>query len=231
MSCLLCHQPFGENTITLDCGHKFDKSCLRQDYLNKSELLEPCSCPICLKLYNPSPLTYNAHIPNIRDQINRIDYIHRWVRKRARELDNEHGREHPSNEYRAVPTKESMDEATLMGKQLIKQRIKEKEEQQEALIKQQQIENQVLRRQQIESEELIQEQQELIREQQIENQVLRRQQIESEARIREQQIENQVLRRQQIEREELIQKLSRQEQYYNIFEKLKEKNRKPVYFE
>jgi len=237
MSCLLCHQPFGENTITLDCGHKFDKSCLRQDYLNKSELLEPCSCPICLKLYNPSPLI-NAHIPNTREQTHRILYIYDWVRKRARELDNEHGRKHPPNEYRAVPTKESMDEATLMGKQLIKQRIKEKEEQQEALIKQQQIENQVLRRQQIESEEIIQEQQELIGEQQIENQLLRRQQIESEALIQEQQIENQVLRRQQIEREELIrdqkeliQKLSRQEQYYNTFEKLKGKNRKPVYFE
>jgi hypothetical protein len=227
MSCLLCDQPFGQNTITLKCGHTFDKTCLKQDFLNKLELLEPCACPICLKLYNPTPLTHNAYIPNIYEQTLRIDKINSWVRERARELDNEHGREHPPNKY----SKESMDEARLMGKQLIKQRIKEKEEQQEELVKQQQIENQVLRRKQIETEELIQEQQELIRDQQIENQVLRRQQIEREALIRDQQIENQVLRRQQIEKEELIQKLSRQEQYYNTFEKLKGKNRKPVYFE
>jgi len=203
MSCLLCDQPFGQNTMTLECGHTFDKTCLRQDFLNKLEVLEPCSCPICLKLYNPIPLTdTNAYIPNTLEQIERIDNIHRWVRDRARQLDNEYGREHPPNKYSSAPTEESMDEARLMGKQRLKQQARQQKQEQEALIREQQIENEVLKRQQIESEAFIQQQNELIT----------RQEIESDALIQQQ--------------EERIQELERElelERRYNNFQKGKGK--------
>jgi len=205
MNCLLCNKPFGD-TITLGCGHTFDKMCLKQDFFNKSEILEPCTCPICLKPYN-SILLINVYIPNAKIQRERILEIENWVTEHAHNLDRIYGREHPRHEYTPRPTKESMNEATLMGKQLINQLIKEKEEKQEALIKQKQIENKVLKKQQIESEEIIQEQQGIIREQQIENEALTRQQIE------------------------LTQKLLRQEQYYNTFQKSNRRNGKPkMYF-
>jgi hypothetical protein len=175
MNCLLCDKPFGQNTMTLECGHTFDKTCLRQDFLNKSEVLEPCSCPICLKLYNPTPLTHNAYIPNTLEQIERIDNIHRWVRDRARQLDNEYGREHPPNKYSPAPTKESMDEARLMGKQRLKQQARQQKQEQEALIREQQIENEVLTRQQIENEAFIQQQTKVITRQQKESEELTQQ--------------------------------------------------------
>jgi hypothetical protein len=216
MSCLLWDQPFGQNTITLNCGHKFDKKCLRKDFQEKLEIPEPCICPICFKDYYAA-LLINVDIFTTEIRKERISKIQALVRKRAYELDKEHQRVHTPNEYKINPTKESMDEARLIYKQLLKQQALQQKQEQEALIREQQRENEVLKRQQIESEELIQEQQELIREQQIQNQVLKRQQIEREELIRDQ--------------KERIQKLSRQEQYYNTFEKLKGKNRKPVYFE
>jgi len=198
MNCLLCNKPFGD-TITLGCGHTFDKMCLRQDFFNKSEILEPCTCPICLKPYD-SGLLINVYIPNAKIQRERILEIQNWVTQHAHNLDRIYGREHPRHEYTPRPTKESMNEATLMGKQLLKQRIKEKEEKQEALIQQKQIENEVLKRKQIESEAFIQQQ----------NEVITRQEIESDALIQQQ--------------EERIQELERElERRYNNFQKGKGK--------
>ena len=162
MSCLLCNEPF-ENPITLNCGHTFDKMCLRQDFLNRQEILEPCVCPVCLNPYNYS-LLINVYVPNTKEQRERIFKIKDWVKKTARDLDRLYQREHAPNEYTVNPTKESINEATLMGKQLIKQQEQQKKEKQQALIKQQQNQNEILMRQQIESEILIQEQKKLIQE-------------------------------------------------------------------
>ena len=201
MSCLLCNKPFGEDTITLDCGHTFDKVCLRQDILTKKASLDPCTCPVCLTPCPPylSTILINVHIFNGRVQRERIYKIQDWVRKTAYDLDKKYGRKHPQNKYSSKPTKESMDEATLMGKQRIKQEEQQEKEEQEELIQQQQKENEVLMLQQKEDKALIQEQEELIQElilQQKENEVLMLQQKEDKILIQEQ--------------EELIQELLRE---------------------
>jgi hypothetical protein len=201
MSCLLCDQPFGENTITLNCGHKFDKKCLRKDFQEKLEIPEPCICPICFKDYYASLLT-NVDIFTTEIRKERISKIQALVRKRAYELDKEHQRVHTPNEYKINPTKESMDEARLIYKQLLKQQALQQKQEQEALIREQQRENEVLKRQQIESEAFIQQQ----------NEVITRQEIESDALIQQQ--------------EERIQELERQlelERRYNNFQKGKGK--------
>jgi hypothetical protein len=161
MTCLLCNQPFGENTITLDCGHTFDKTCLRQDFFNKSEILEPCTCPICLKPYNSS-LLINVYIPTSKIQRERILKIQDLVRKRAYELDEEHQREHPLNKYTPAPTKESMDEAKLMYKQRIKQKEQRRKEKQEELILQQKAVIQQKEELILEQKAVIQQKEELI---------------------------------------------------------------------
>ena len=191
MNCLLCNEPFGENPITLNCGHTFDKTCLRQDFLNKQENLELCTCPICLKPYNSS-LLINVYIPKTKEQRNRIFEIQDWVKKTARTLDTLYEREHAPNEYTANPTKDSMNEARLMGKQFIKKKAQQKEKeqkelifQQQELIKQLQKENEVLVQQQIEIKVLVREQKELIQELQKENEVLVQQQIEIKVLVRE----------------------------------------------
>ena len=177
MSCLLCNKPFGEDTITLDCGHTFDKVCLRQDNLTKEASLDPCTCPVCLTPCPPylSTILINVHIFNGRVQRERIYKIQDWVRKKAYELDEKYGRKHPPNKYTPKPTKESMDEARLMGKQLIQQ---EKQEQEEELIVQKQAIIEHL-------EEIILQKQALIEHQQEENEVLMQKQRENEIRIQE----------------------------------------------
>ena len=180
MSCLLCNKPFGEDTITLDCGHTFDKVCLRQDNLTKQASLDPCTCPVCLTPCPPylSTILINVHIFNGRVQRERIYKIQDWVRKKAYDLDKKYGRKHPPNKYTPKPTKESMDEARLMGKQLIQQEKQQQEEEQEELILQKQALIEHL-------EELILQKQALIEHQQEENEVLMQKQRENEVRIQE----------------------------------------------
>lgn len=195
MTCLLCNEPFKEKKITtLGCGHKFHSVCLRQDLYDRDENLDECVCPLCLKPYMYSILISEDRPPN--SQRIRILKINEMVIQKAYELDEQYGRKNKENP--SLPTKESMDEARLMGKQHLKQQARQQKQEQEALIREQEA---------------------LIREQQIENEVLTRQQIESEAFIQQQEerIQQQEERIQELEREREL------ERRYNNFQKGKGK--------
>ena len=52
--CDICKMPHNENTITLQCGHKFHKNCLKlwYDFNKKKNKNYKLTCTYCLKKVN-----------------------------------------------------------------------------------------------------------------------------------------------------------------------------------